>query len=519
MEAPRHLEVAEFVNARASEIRALDAALQAEPSVLRGFAALPRALRRRTRSHVPYRHVLRPNAKRKCAEEESQPLPLNRRQRRRRHLLLDKARLSGLPEHVGLRQLETHVWHAKRFKMGTRWGYNLAECIAGKGKGLRSVLRSLKTGVVLHDASYWTVIELQGLEVGIEAVLNSTVSLTPSMPDAAKTGSRAYTVLLHRPSKFPSGAIGPAQVLWQPPLPEPAVSQTRNVWLWVHAAAAAEAYDAIHDAARQLSEVPVTVSRRSGEFVRLELMGGAATELLAAVMNPVATSSVVSVDLHSVQCTDCVVSLNVRDPREALPRSTRMDFLRRKAEHETTISSIVQESAADEYAASSHSTGASPLVDSMDVNTGLLPLWVASPIVQPPPEQEICQRRHAARKPMAQPEADGQSNAAICPALVIPQPPPQRESYCAGWSVILPAGWAMPFWMAFVMTGARPIGLVERRWLAKEVGTRAFPYDYPDTIAYAEYHQEEAQRAAATEDRKPLSKRQRVIDPERSSIT
>lgn len=43
--------------------------------------------------------------------------------------------------------LETHIWHAKRFKVANRYGYQLAESACDKG--LRAAYRSLKHGCLL----------------------------------------------------------------------------------------------------------------------------------------------------------------------------------------------------------------------------------------------------------------------------------------------------------------------------------------------------------------------------------
>lgn len=53
------------------QIRALQAAIKTDEGTKYGAAALPRHLRRRTRSHKPYKHSKRPNAKRKRSNEEA----------------------------------------------------------------------------------------------------------------------------------------------------------------------------------------------------------------------------------------------------------------------------------------------------------------------------------------------------------------------------------------------------------------------------------------------------------------
>ena len=43
--------------------------------------------------------------------------------------------------------LESHIWHAKRMKMGTKWGYKVA--LKRLDKGVRAAYRSLNRGCLL----------------------------------------------------------------------------------------------------------------------------------------------------------------------------------------------------------------------------------------------------------------------------------------------------------------------------------------------------------------------------------
>ncbi len=48
-----------------------------------------------------------------------------------------------------------------------RWGHVIAEGAVGKGLGSRSFLHKLKTGVVMHDASYLCPFQLEGRQLDI----------------------------------------------------------------------------------------------------------------------------------------------------------------------------------------------------------------------------------------------------------------------------------------------------------------------------------------------------------------
>jgi hypothetical protein len=108
-----------------------------------GVDALPRQLRRRTRSHNPYSHRRRPNAKLQASRQQEKddgavaterPPPAaaaasftNRAMRRRpgrlQAQIAESARWTEaalVEEGAGARRLETHLWHAKRCTMVSR---------------------------------------------------------------------------------------------------------------------------------------------------------------------------------------------------------------------------------------------------------------------------------------------------------------------------------------------------------------------------------------------------------------
>ena len=49
----------------------------------------------------------------------------------------------------------------------------LAEGACGKGHGSRAFLAALRSGVVIHDASYWIALQLKGPHADLLAVLSS----------------------------------------------------------------------------------------------------------------------------------------------------------------------------------------------------------------------------------------------------------------------------------------------------------------------------------------------------------
>ncbi|CAM9323765.1 unnamed protein product [Phaeothamnion confervicola] len=68
----------------------------------------------------------------------------------------------------------------------------------------------------------------------------------------------------------------------------------------------------------------------------------------------------------------------------------------------------------------------------------------------------------------------------------------------SGWDLVLPAGWAAPFWHALVFAGARAIGISDAEHLAAEAGCLRFPQDFPDTPAGRRHWQAAAAAARHT---------------------
>lgn len=56
--------------------------------------------------------------------------------------------------------LETHIWHAKRFKMIEKWGYKLAN--HPNDRCFKACYRAVMNHCLLQDVSYYNCIELRG---------------------------------------------------------------------------------------------------------------------------------------------------------------------------------------------------------------------------------------------------------------------------------------------------------------------------------------------------------------------
>lgn len=183
----------------------------------------------------------------------------NRAMRRCKARMLDsiiaerQAAPSGRPA-----RLETHVWHAKRMAMATRWGCLLPEGGTGRGNASRSIIHKLREGCLIHDASYWVPFCLCARLSDLLQLLAAIRYQSPS-PDSALclvcqnfprafadgvdvcsdpegaralrrdrlflAGGKETELVLHHAGSFPRQAIGPSPVCLSPS-PQPGARQS-----------------------------------------------------------------------------------------------------------------------------------------------------------------------------------------------------------------------------------------------------------------------------------------------------
>ncbi|CAL8468345.1 g7885 [Coccomyxa elongata] len=556
-ELPRVLEVRRFATAREEEIRALSAALESPDSREKwGYAALPRHLRRRATSHNSYVHRKRPNiklhAKRqkgaKDAGEEAEcstsdhvdpkaeaPKYENRAMRRRRGRLQQQivqrcSTFSPGAESSTSRRLETHVWHARRMSMVTRWGHVLAEGACGKGHGSRAFMAALRSDVVIHDASYWIALQLKGPRADLLAILSAVsdqVSAFSQLPELAR-GVLEHDIMLHSLGRCPRGALTPARILlWSPPGAAAAVVEHSAVagtstaatlseaLLWVHPAGSSEAHNALLSACKGTS---ASLTCRA-DLRRLEVRGAMSDRAVSAALTLLdkkrdQQESSPAPDKPSHTCTSIwqllqstggatasqlpngtALSLRLEDPRLARPIKAAASLVTLQDLH--GVATRTKQTPPPSYGEELRETKelASVLMTSAESSSSP-PLWSAGEIPLPMPDQAVCATRHHTKlaalhlpsddiHPSPAASTPGSASEG-CPALAVRRASAGSADGNAapGWSLILPAGWASHFWQVFVYEGARPAGQREWRWAAAHHGVAFFPHDFPDTAAY-----------------------------------
>ncbi|KAF9153091.1 hypothetical protein BG015_004107 [Linnemannia schmuckeri] len=515
----RTLDVVSFAEARAFEINALHKAMESSRNAAaqRAFQSLPRNLRRRAASHnikrLPIR--LRDRAKR---EVESDPVkkgkkPDNRYKRRRPGTLAEEyLRRQGTK-----RWLETHIWHAKRMKMVEIWGYKLAE--HSNEHGIKSAYKSSHHQCIIQDSSYNGCLEITGTKKDISDIFNHM--LDPTMPTIGSTryitGKRQYTTFLYEPDSFPKNLIAPVTFLWkQEPPSESAMevdelSKQGQLWIWIHPSAFEATKATIQETVLKTNKAGlVNIRDIENSLVMFDFTGPRSTALLKAVLHLCQSDAASSYqEAHKTWETICnmrsssslppgiVLGLLVEDPRLTFPHKA-----------EARPASIP----------SQESRKAQEIITQWPENVARSSIWEAEGREQllstMTPESKLNERRAQNLVPGTK-LLPTVSDSKVPLLLIQREGKPQiqrapgggNSEFECGWTLVLPKGWAMPFWKSMIFAGARPGGLRERRSFHFETHQSCFPYDFPNTAAYIDYAGETKKAGEQKYGRIPVAKR------------
>ncbi|EIW81399.1 POP1-domain-containing protein [Coniophora puteana RWD-64-598 SS2] len=325
---PSAIDVERFTEARAFEISAMQTAMQnaSESSTTRVWQTLPRHLRRRAASHDVRRVPLR---LRERARQEMDPVKrkaLGRSQPKRGKGKQISRTESLLKRQRDKKWLETHLWHAKRMKMENMWGYRLA--VHPNEKSYRSSHRASVHGSIIHDASYYNLIQLEGPETPLLSILENCCDPQGPSLKRGKSGSRTVDTHMYKHAAYPLDLIGPVTIIWKPLSTSPASSadleesskkqkqkqkgkqkqasntvssastssSPRIVWMWCHPAVYQDVFDALHKAGEHVVQAAnargivegahwqVQISNISDSVNVFEIMGPKSSQVIKGAL-------------------------------------------------------------------------------------------------------------------------------------------------------------------------------------------------------------------------------------------
>ncbi|XP_074641807.1 ribonucleases P/MRP protein subunit POP1-like [Tubulanus polymorphus] len=562
---PVEFSYMQFAENRSLEIEAMSTAIKNGRRNKQVSQALPRHMRRRAMSHnikrLPRR--LHRQAKHEMSANPISKRPSRKYRRRPRNLMTEYARRQR--RHVWL---ETHIWHAKRFKMIEKWGYKIP--LHPNDKSIRASYRAASQHCLLIDVSYLNCVELSGpmnnLLQGFQQITSTELGVSLDGKNYTD-GTEEGNILLFKRGTYPYKAIGPVSFLWKPVDSLNSEDEIRSLWIWIHPSCYKETMlelcsvfgidgdelkqfeEAVDEPSASQEEPPpakmaklseetdsekmtpdkvlnpclksgeITIKSLKDELNRYRLIGPQAVEILADAMKPASVSSMSETadkwwqsyhsneqhmkhfnqqiknwsqfqEFYRTKSSEHKVwSLTVKDPRLDMP-SKRL-FVEGEDMEEIQDKS---EPSAIEF------TPYSAIWDHhirRDVTKTQMTM------------HQLNQKRSQLLVPGSRLEL-GDDESRI-PTLVIQRPAVdcshESHNYNCHMDVIIPSGWGLAFWLAFVYRGGRASGLREIENTTADSSQFVFPRHFPDTNAGIKHAQEH--RAELTEIlyRKPPSKR------------
>lgn len=547
------IKVSSFAEHRAIEIQAMTELVKDTGGNHTAFQKLPRHMRRRAMSHnikrIPRR--LHAVAKLELSKTKSPGKRPSRHQRRRPSNLLSE--YERRQRRIGW--LETHIWHAKRFKMVEKWGYRLG--MHPNDKSIRACYRAVKHHCLIQDVSFEAYIELTGprqtLIDGLGHLTNTETGLTFAAK-VTRSGTRQGQVTLYTTGSYPNKAIGPVTYMWRAQ-PNDAnissLSQKYTLWISCHPSIYNDVMKELkkcfgfEDFANSAEESSldlqdggkITIKSLKDQMVKFRLFGPASNLVLAETLE-LANIEIKNVTAHEAKASgentlkksmwwknfylssdnkqqflkqselwsklskcqspaeappNSVLALTVRDPRLLLPPKRN----KVKTTNFESVTSALPTALFDDVVASS------PLWDA-EVREELKVTKLS--------EQELNVRKSKhlipgtplelgdmeSRIPIILIQRPGVSNSVTCQS---------NPSYSSGWDLIIPPGFAMAFWVALIYRGARVGGIREAKSICLQAGLFSQPDGYPDSRAGQLELQCESELREAKHNRMPPAKR------------
>ncbi|KAJ8716050.1 hypothetical protein PYW08_013335 [Mythimna loreyi] len=485
-----------FASSRSVEIAAMTECILRPSKTKLVFQTVPVHMRRRVMSHNSKR-LPRKLRKAHLDQLKKSGLPPKQKRPSRKY----RRRPANLLEEYNRRQkknvwLETHIWHAKRFHMIERWGHRLpyAPC----DKAFRACYRGSSAHCLLQDISYYTPIQITGAEKLIKEMFAKVTSSVCGLSIGATAyikGTRHGIIHIYGINSFPFGYIGKVQFIWVP-----CDGTNKNLWLFVHPSQTDQIKSVLEKAAsiqdkdnyetakkrRKLENVTenIQIKAMPSSFNRFQLTGpnshAVLVQSLKCVNDGIKNSKWLSLhkplDLKEKDeywrtistasspaqlPSNMVVGLVVKDPR--LSRPQRRTKAKQDTNTEIDTKSLLH---------------IPPFIS----NSPLWDIKIHEAIIKE------CKTngqfiQHITKSQLVPGEVDEDDPALQCVPVVLVQRPGSQNpefkklGYGSGWDIILPSGYALPFWLTFIMFGARSGGLREKESLAFEMGECYLPPD------------------------------------------
>jgi Ribonucleases P/MRP protein subunit POP1. len=233
----RNVKISEFVDARSLEVSEFTNLLKTKlvSHNKLAFQLLPKHMRRRAMSHNRYRTPARIRNK-----LEEKDIELKKPIRCRKHLRKKKLLLiSYMKRSAKAKWLETHIWHAKRMKMMSYFGYKVAQ--KAHAKSGRAAYSYLSRDCLIYDMSYYIILEIKALKNKIftivEEIADSESSEWTQFCNSKQIqggGRKGELTLFYREKDNPNAPkrmIQKVEYIWKP-VKDP--DEPTKIWFFLH---------------------------------------------------------------------------------------------------------------------------------------------------------------------------------------------------------------------------------------------------------------------------------------------
>ncbi|XP_050539445.1 ribonucleases P/MRP protein subunit POP1 [Daktulosphaira vitifoliae] len=509
------IDVSSFISARNDEIQSLLNEINVpKKSNVMVFQRLPKKMRRRVMSTT----VKRMPKELRSAHKKSIDKQINKHTRRRKDYRKKpkNRRLDFIRRQKNGRWLETHVWFAKRFHMIVKDGYKLPKC--SHDKTYRACFRAIGDHCLAQDLSYMNCIELSG---PVQIIINGLMHHVHQ--DCGHTfkakcylsGTREGSIFMYKKNSYPYEAVGRVTFIWDTNI----LQESRSLWIWTDPSIYKQLADELQITFNlkqdidfnelkppfikkvkltEPSKIPFTtmpflqtpffingnlkMTLLKDTLNRIRLTGPLSNSVLSCLLYPASifnsknneeewwtthkTSFKNSVNIQKdlwktfsgadrpeSYPSNCVIGMNTIDPRLVFPEKrkkampTSKDFLLPddcsiNLPPEASVSKIWNSQVRNQTTANKLPNNKLNEIRSKYIVTN---------------NDKITLEEHT---------------ISVIPILLIQRPgrclADSRPGYGSGWDVIIPSGWAMPFWLGLIMNGCQPGGLRETNTMILE---------------------------------------------------
>ncbi|OQR90499.1 hypothetical protein ACHHYP_05468 [Achlya hypogyna] len=482
------VEVLNFASARAHELGELHRASGFEES---GRATLLKRrkdyhLRRRTNAYNSHKFPVRLRNKKAGGN------PNRDRCRKHRRRFMLKVKSNHLP---------THGWLVKRMVMEERHGLFVPLHRIDRG-----ISAALDAPATVADVSYLSLLQITGSPEDIDETVG--LCIDGELPADVVSGAVEGAVVFYHASCFPLQAIGPVQIMFQPP--NEVDAPRRVVWLWVHPSTTDEILHALREAAP--STVTVADCRR--ELSRFEIRGKQAPRILQQVVEPYSAGT--QLFWSPTETAHTVQTWTARDPRQKAgpPPASGVGLLATPTDVDKS-KVVCPVSGRDITAPMDRAAlAAEPSLEELTQLFASVMAWAnnkdgtikyvdAVPMAASPKKSKlpVAHEYYAEAtktpSPLWSPETRCDVASGFVPDHIVNRKPATKRQLAPlhllvirqdhGWDLIVPPAYAPSMLKACVFAGASAIGIDEHDAVQTKHGQLSFPRDYPDTRAGAAF--------------------------------